>query len=174
MPQQKEVLIRRALRFGGNQLVKATVLSQHGSKLRVIRDGERKPVEVEAAEVVDAGATFSGNRLAQQRGVIVSKAYPDNANCISRILDSRSVALKRVAASTTTAVTRRQRSEADAVVLAARPGFEHFVMEREGHGKPWMQKAGPFKKPDVARNKMRKMGGHSEHRRLVSMPKGSF
>lgn len=88
---QREVMIKKQLRNGSNQLVKATVLSERNGVLRCTQAGSvgvMKPFEVAAKDVVDASVVFSGNRLAQQRGVVPTKQYPTYGSSLAATLNA--------------------------------------------------------------------------------------
>lgn len=83
---QRQIMIRRPLNNGAStQMVQATVLSQRGDIMRVVCRGDRRPIEVRASEVVDAAPVFSNNQLAQQRGVVIAKQYPDNSSALCNL-----------------------------------------------------------------------------------------
>jgi hypothetical protein len=88
---QREVMIKKQLRNGSNQFVKATVLSERNGKLRCTQAGSvgvMKAFEVDAKDVVDASVVFSGNRLAQQRGVVPTKQYPTYGSSLASTLNA--------------------------------------------------------------------------------------
>lgn len=86
----REVMIRRKLIQPGNetQLIKVGVLSQDGDTLRVVRPGETRPFNVAASDVVDANTVFSGNRAAQNSGVMITKQMPDSTSALCNVLAS--------------------------------------------------------------------------------------
>jgi len=77
----KTVLIRRPMVRGNtSQMVRASVLSEQGDTMRVVLEGQSKPVTVRASEVV---ATPGVN------GRIMHSSLPDSPNSLIRILEKR-------------------------------------------------------------------------------------
>lgn len=85
----RTVLLRRPQIHGNvTRLVRATVLSETADSLRVIPEGQNKPITIKASEVTDAPKVFS-TLLSAQRGVIVQRCLPDSPSSLCRILEGR-------------------------------------------------------------------------------------
>ena len=85
----RTVLLRRPQVHGNvTRMIRAAVLSEDKGTLRVIPEGQKTVVTVQASEVTEAPATF-GTRLAMQHGVVIQKCLPDSPNSLSRICESR-------------------------------------------------------------------------------------
>lgn len=84
----KQVMVRRKLLHGNmSKLVRCDVLAEYeDGSLRCMCDGERKPVEVKASQVVPVKQVFgTQNRNGVQ--TMLQKAYPTSINALGSILN---------------------------------------------------------------------------------------
>ena len=74
----KQVMIRKPLAHGNvTKLIRASVISETNGMLRVLADGDRKPIDVKRTDVVAAPAR------AGERGVAVPTLYPHSLSSLA-------------------------------------------------------------------------------------------
>jgi hypothetical protein len=85
MTAMTKVLVRRKLASGDNQMVTAHVLSERDGVLRVMMEGNMKPVEVNASDVVPAAKVFN-TAYPSQNQQIIPKQHPVSLNALGNTL----------------------------------------------------------------------------------------
>lgn len=83
----KKVLVRqKQLHGNGNKMTPGNVLSEKDGMLRVMIEGQRKPIEVRASDTIPANRVFVAQRN-DQRQSILPKAYPTSINALGNLLN---------------------------------------------------------------------------------------
>lgn len=87
MKYMGQVMVRRKLQNGDNQLIRADVISEKDGVLRVKMPGVFGPVEVKANETVPATQLFGDPR----NKTVIPKSYPDATHSLFRRFEKRAV-----------------------------------------------------------------------------------
>ena len=80
----KQVLVREKQLNGDNRLRRGNVLSQQGDVLRILLEGQKKPIDVKASETIPAESVF-GSRKREQATSVIPKAYASSPSALMNL-----------------------------------------------------------------------------------------
>lgn len=88
MGRTASVLIKQKMLSGNvTKLIRANVLSEKDGMLRVMVEGQRKPIEVKASDTLPAEKVFGVAKVGQKPSSVLQRCYPSSINSLGNTLN---------------------------------------------------------------------------------------
>lgn len=81
-----QVMVREKRLHGDPVMVRADELSRNGATVRVVLEGQKVPVDVQASEVMQMEGLFGKLQVGRRAQGMIPKAYPTSINALGNQL----------------------------------------------------------------------------------------